>query len=370
MDTEREVIEEITVALGDRSYPILIGRGILERLPELLERAGAKGVVAIMTDTNVAPLYGPAVAGWIEKAGLRSIECLMPAGEEHKRIARIEEACGAFLEGGLDRSSIVIALGGGVVGDTAGFAAASFMRGIPYIQVPTTIVAQVDSSVGGKTGVNHPSAKNVIGAFHQPSAVLIDLELLSTLPDRELRAGLAEVIKHGVIADAALFAYMESNAEAILAKDLDALVYPVRRSCEIKSAIVAADERELGVRANLNYGHTFGHAIEAVTHYGTFLHGEAISIGMQAAVVLACDLGLVDQAFVDRQRACLEAYGLPTAWTELPVDDTFQSMKRDKKVRSGTMKFILPDRMGHVVHRTDVTEEQTRAALEAVKGGA
>ena len=370
MHTDRRLIEEIRVELGDRSYPILIGRNVLERLPELIEGTGAKGAAAVVTDENVAPLYCGPVCSGVEKAGLAPLQCVMPAGEEHKRLARIEELCGQFLEGGLDRSSVVIALGGGVVGDTAGFAAATFMRGIPYIQVPTTIVAQVDSSVGGKTAVNHPLAKNVIGAFHQPSAVLIDLELLSTLPERELRAGLAEVIKHGVIADAELFAYMESHVDAILAKDLDALLYPVKRSCEIKAAIVSADEHEHGVRANLNYGHTFGHAIEAVTAYGTFLHGEAISLGMQAAAVLARDLGLVDDGFADRQRACFEVYGLPTQWPELPVDETLAAMKRDKKVRSGTMKFVLAERMGSVVHRTDVAEAQARAALESLKAGA
>ncbi len=367
---DRQAIEEITVALGDRSCPILIGRSILERLPELLERTGAKGCAAVVTDENVAPLYAKTVRSWVEKAGLAPVECTMPAGEEHKRLARIEELCGQFLEGGLDRSGVVVALGGGVVGDTAGFAASAYMRGLPFIQIPTTIVAQVDSSVGGKTAVNHPLAKNIIGAFHQPSAVLIDLEFLSTLPDRELRAGLAEVIKHGVIADAELFAYMESHVEAILAKDLDALLYPVKRSCEIKAAIVSADEREHGVRANLNYGHTFGHAIEAVTEYGTFLHGEAIALGMQAAGVLAHALGLVDRAFVDRQRACLEAYGLPAQWPEIQVDEALQAMKRDKKVRAGTMKFILADRMGSVVHRTDITEVQARSAFDSLKSGA
>ena len=369
MHTERQMLEEITVSLGDRSYPILIGRNLLDRLPELLERTGAKGAAAVVTDENVAPLYCERVCSEVEKAGLAPVPCVMPAGEESKRLERIEELCGEFLEGALDRSSVVIALGGGVVGDTAGFAAATFMRGIPYIQVPTTIVAQVDSSVGGKTAVNHPLAKNVIGAFHQPSAVLIDLEMLSTLPERELRAGLAEVIKHGVIADAELFEYMESHVDAILAKDLDTLLYPVKRSCEIKAAIVSADEREHGVRANLNYGHTFGHAIEAVTAYGTFLHGEAISLGMQAASVLAHDLGLVDEAFVARQRACFEAYGLPTQWSELPLDETLEAMKRDKKVRAGTMKFVLAERMGSVVHRTDVTEAQARSALESLKAG-
>jgi 3-dehydroquinate synthetase len=209
--------------------------------------------------------------------------------------------------------------------------------------------------------------KNIIGVFHQPSAVLGDLSLLSSLPDRELRAGFAEAIKHGVIADEALFVYLEEHADAILAKDLEAIEFPVVRSCEIKASVVAEDEREHGRRADLNYGHTFGHGIEAVTRYKRFLHGEAVALGMQAAAVLARDLGLIDDAFVERQRACLEAYGLPVAWPDLPVDDTLEAMRRDKKVRAGTMKFVVADRMGHVVHRTDVSEAQVRRALEALR---
>jgi 3-dehydroquinate synthase len=371
MSVMQPSIEEITVALGARSYPILLGRGIVDRLPELLRRTGARGAIGVVTDENVAELHGPAIRAALAAAGHNKVAvAAIPAGEEHKRLERIEEITGVFLKGGLDRASAIVALGGGVVGDIAGFAAACYMRGVPYIQVPTTVVAQVDSSVGGKTAVNHALSKNVIGAFHQPAAVLIDLEFLKTLPDRELRAGLAEVIKHGVIADAALFEYMEQNVRAILAKDLDALHFPVKRSCEIKAAVVAADEREDGVRANLNYGHTFGHAIETVSGYGKFLHGEAIAIGMNAAGHLARGLGLVDDAFVRRQAKCLAAYGLPTQWPELPVADTLDAMKRDKKVRTGTLKFIVADRMGHVVHRTDVTEAQARAALEAVRAGA
>jgi 3-dehydroquinate synthase len=363
-------IDQIIVSLGDRSYPILIGRGILDRLPELLKKTGARGVIGVVTDEQVDRLHGQAVTRVLIEAGYSPLVATMRPGEEQKRLARIEEITGAFLSAGVDRSSAIVALGGGVVGDVAGFAAACYMRGIPYVQVPTTVVAQVDSSVGGKTAVNHPLAKNVIGAFHQPAGVLIDLELLRTLPDRELRAGLAEVIKHGVIADEALFNYMEEQSAAILAKDLDALHYPVRRSCEIKAAVVSTDEREEGVRANLNYGHTFGHAIETVAGYGTFLHGEAISIGMNAAGHLAQALGLVDAAFVERQAACLRAYGLPVQWPELPIEPTLAAMKRDKKVRTGTLKFIVADRIGHVVHRTDVTETQARAALEAVRKGA
>ena len=366
MDAVERQVDLVRVELGERGYPILIGHEILDKLPELLVLTGARGAIGIVTDTNVGPIFGRQVESILAAAGFRAAMVSLPAGEQHKRLDRIEEITGALLNAGVDRSSAIVALGGGVVGDVAGFAAAVYMRGIPYVQVPTTVVAQVDSSVGGKTAVNHPLSKNVIGAFHQPVGVLIDLALLRSLPDRELRAGFAEVIKHGVIADPALFEYMENNAEAILAKNLKALHYPVRRSCEIKSAIVAADERETGVRANLNYGHTFGHAIETVSNYGPFLHGEAISIGMNAAAHLSRELGIVDDNFVERQRRCLAAYGLPFVWRALPVAAALEVMKRDKKVRTGTMKFILAEGFGSVVHRTDVSEAQARAALEAV----
>ncbi|MCP4645239.1 MAG: 3-dehydroquinate synthase, partial [bacterium] len=273
-------METITVGLGERSYPIIIGEGALAELPGVLESLDAKGTAAVVTDSNVGPLYGQQVEDLVRQAGLDCALCVFPAGEDQKRLTHIESLCGQFLEAGMDRSSVVIALGGGVVGDMAGFAAASFMRGVRFVQIATTIVAQVDSSVGGKTGVNHPLGKNTIGAFHQPSAVLTDLTLLKTLPDREVRAGLAEALKHGVIADADLFAYMETHAEAILKKDLAALHVPVKRSCEIKAQVVAEDELEHGLRAILNYGHTLGHAIEALAGYGTVRHGEAIAIGM------------------------------------------------------------------------------------------
>ncbi len=360
-------MQTISVELGERSYPIHVGCGTLEKLPEVLAQMNALGTVVIVTDTNVAPLYATRIQELVESTGAKTLICTMPAGEEHKRLARVEEFCGQFLEAGLDRSSVLVALGGGVVGDTAGFSAAAFMRGIRFIQIPTTIVAQVDSSVGGKTGVNHPLGKNTIGAFHQPSAVLIDMTCLKTLPDRELRAGLAEVIKHGVIADADLFAYMESHADTILAKDLDTLEYPVIRSCEIKSAVVAEDEKEQGKRADLNYGHTFGHGIEAATHYKEFLHGEAIALGMCAAANLSLQLGMVDEAFVARHRACFEAYGLPVSWAELPVEPTLEAMTHDKKARAGVLKFVLADEIGHVVHRTDITEQQARKALESLR---
>ncbi len=357
---------KLEVALGDRSYPIFVGQEILQKLADTLNELDAKSV-ALISDTHVMPLYGDKVREIIRQAGIDKVAvCVLPAGEENKRLSFIEDFCGSFLEAGLDRSSVVVALGGGVVGDMAGYTAASFMRGIRHVQIPTTIVAQVDSSVGGKTAVNHPLGKNIIGAFHQPSAVIADMTLLKTLPDRELRAGLAEAIKHGVIADEALFSYMEQNVDAILKKDLKALEVPILRSCEIKSGIVSQDEREKGLRANLNYGHTFGHGIEAVTHYEKFLHGEAIALGMHAAGVLSRELGLVDTEFVERQRNCLAAYGLPVSWPEMPVDETLELMKHDKKVQAGTMKFIVIDKLGHAVQRTDVDESQARNALEAL----
>jgi len=359
------LVKTLTVALGDRSYPIYLGKGILEQLPEFLDRLSLRGSTAVVTDSNVGPLYAERVASLIAP---QPAICSFEAGEECKRLDQIEWMCGCFLEAGLDRGSAIVALGGGVVGDMAGFAAAVYMRGVRFIQIPTTIVAQVDSSVGGKTGVNHPLGKNSIGAFHQPSAVVIDMALLNSLPDREVRAGMAEVIKHGVIADADLFAYLEEASAAIRAKDVRALEWPILRSCEIKSEIVAMDEREQGRRAELNYGHTFGHAIEAVSEYSLFLHGEAVALGMHAAGVLAHSLGMVGTDFVARQLACIEAYGLPVVWPELPVEAALRAMRHDKKARSGKLKLILPDRMGHVVQRTDVDDAQLRKAFEALHG--
>ncbi len=356
----------MTVSLGARSYPIIIGTETLRALPSLTARLGLTGKVGLVTDSNVGPLYGERVEQLLRDCRLAPVTYTMKAGESYKRLARIEEITGAFLEAGLDRGSTVFALGGGVVGDVAGYAAASFMRGIPYIQIPTTIVAQVDSSVGGKTGVNHPLSKNTIGAFHQPSAVVVDMTLLRTLPEREVRAGLAEVIKHGVIAEEGLFAHMEREASRILELDLDALEFPIRRSCEIKADIVGRDEREGGVRANLNYGHTFGHGIEAASNYQFFLHGEAVALGMICAGALSESLGMVTGEFCERQRACIEQYGLPVQWRGAPVDAIVSAMRRDKKVRAGQMKFIVADRIGHVVQRTDISEEQARAALEAI----
>ena len=363
------IMVELKEAVGDRSYPIHIGQDILDRLPEFIAHLRPSSV-ALVTDSNVAPLHGDRVARLLEGMGLRVRRCVLPAGEENKELQNVEWLCGEFLDAGMDRSSLLVALGGGVVGDMAGFSAACFMRGIRFVQIPTTIVAQVDSSVGGKTGVNHRLGKNTIGAFHQPSAVIMDTTLLSTLPPREVRAGLAEVIKHGMIADAELLAYLERNAEAILALDLDALAIPIIRSCEIKSAVVASDEKEQGLRAILNYGHTFGHAIESVTGYSRFLHGEAVALGMCAAGALGVALGMLTDAEAERQRACIEALGLPTRWADLPVDAAMEAMKHDKKARAGTLKFVVLDGIGRAALRTDILPEQARAAFQSIAGPA
>ena len=358
-------MKTLFVELGARRYPIHIGVDILGQLPEMLE--GGKGAVGLVTDANVAALYGARVEALIAETGRRCVTHTLPPGEEYKRLDQIQAICGAFLEGGLDRASVLVALGGGVAGDMAGFAAACFMRGIPFIQIPTTIVAQVDSSVGGKTGVNHPLGKNTIGAFHQPDGVLIDMALLRTLPERELRAGMAEVIKHGVIADAELFDYVEDRAAAILGYELEALEYPILRSCEIKAGVVAEDEREHGRRAILNYGHTFGHAIEAVTGYTRYLHGEGVALGMCAAGAMSVALGMADDAFAARQRDCCAAYGLPVSWPGLPVEAALAAMRKDKKARAGTLKFVLAQGIGSVVQRTDIVDDQVRAAFEAIR---
>jgi len=359
----------VRVPLEQRSYDIHIGRGNLEQVTEILQARDIRGAVGLVTDDNVGPLYTANIVNLLRESGLRCVVHTMRAGEFNKRLDRIGDICGTMLEGGLDRSSLLIALGGGVVGDIAGFAAACFMRGIPCLQIPTTVVAQVDSSVGGKTAVNHPLGKNTIGVFHQPCGVVIDMNMLKTLPRRELCAGCAEIIKHGVIADESLFEYMELNVTSLLEGDLNTLEFPIARSCEIKSAVVVEDEHELGLRAILNYGHTFGHAIETVSHYDTFLHGEAVSLGMCAAGVLAHELGLVDTTFIERQQACLAAYSLPVCWPELPVQEALAAMKKDKKSRAGMSKFIVPTCIGAVSQRTDITEKQAVAALNSLKHG-
>ena len=335
----------LTVDLGERSYPIVIG-------PHLLGDAGllARHIqgrqVAIVSNTTVAPLYMAAVAAPLRAAGREVVEIILPDGEQYKTHESLMKVFDALLANKCDRKVTLVALGGGVIGDITGYAAASYMRGVPFIQLPTTLLAQVDSSVGGKTGINHPLGKNMIGAFYQPRAVLADTATLATLPQRELAAGLAEVIKHGAIIDANFFTWIESHIAELVSGDRSALAYAVSRSCEIKSEVVRQDEREGGLRAILNFGHTFGHAIEAGMGYGAWLHGEAVGCGMVMAADLSHRMGYIDDAACERVRKLVAAAGLPTVAPRMAPERWLELMEVDKKNEGGDIKFILLKPLG------------------------
>ena len=356
-------MESLRVELGDRGYDILIGEGLLASLGERLKPVCAGARVAVLSNHTVWGLYGAEARRSLTEAGLEPAEVVIPDGEEHKGLLWMEIILGEFLKHGIDRTCTIVALGGGVVGDMAGFAAASYMRGIRFVQVPTTLLAQVDSSVGGKTGVNHPLGKNMIGAFWQPSLVLADLSTLKTLPARELRAGLAEVIKYGVIRDAEFFEFLANSKDEIMALAPTALTHIVKRSCQIKAEIVAEDEREGGIRAVLNFGHTIGHAIETVTGYSKLLHGEAIAIGMVYAARLSAKVGQMPEADAIRVEELIRLYGLPH---QIPADvlpsALMDAMARDKKSVAGEVRFVLPKSLGSVEFGVAVERE----ALESV----
>jgi 3-dehydroquinate synthase len=355
-------MKTLEVGLGARAYSIHIGRGVLPRAGELMPaNSGRRAVIvsnAVVAAHHLAPLRTS-----LRDRGMHVDVVLLPDGEAHKNLATLDDLLTRLLELGVDRSTTLVALGGGVIGDIAGFAAAVYQRGIPFVQVPTTLLAQVDSSVGGKTGVNHPLGKNMIGAFWQPRVVLIDTECLSTLPDRELRAGIAEVIKHGAIRDVEFFAWLEANIAALLAKDATALTHAIHRSCAIKADVVARDERETGERALLNFGHTFGHAIEAAQGYGVWLHGEAVAAGMVCAARLSERLCGLDPGATRRLANLIAAGGLPTAPPKIAPDRWIDLMRRDKKVEQGVMRFVLLERVGHAVIRGDVAEAAVAASV-------
>ncbi len=335
----------LSVDLDERSYPIAIGPGLLADADALLRHiSGHK--VAIVTNTTVAPLYLGRLQAALASDGREVISIVLPDGEEYKNWASLMQIFDALLANKCDRKTTLVALGGGVIGDLTGYAAASYMRGIGFVQVPTTLLAQVDSSVGGKTGINHPLGKNMIGAFYQPRAVIADTSTLETLPARELSAGLAEVIKHGAIIDAAFFDWIEANMAKLMARDKGALAYAIARSCEIKADVVRQDEREGGLRAILNFGHTFGHAIEAGLGYGHWLHGEAVGCGMVMAADLSCRMGYIDQAAVERVRKLVAAAGLPVKAPDLGVARWLELMEVDKKNEGGAIKFILLKPLG------------------------
>jgi 3-dehydroquinate synthase len=358
-------MQKIRVELGDRSYDISIGSNILDGVGGSLKSFSLSPKTAIISNPTVYSLYGERVSDSIKKAGFDPIAVIIPDGEEYKDLTRLNQIYDELLAHGLDRSSALIALGGGVIGDVTGFAASTYMRGIPCIQVPTTLLAQVDSSVGGKTGVNHKLGKNMIGTFWQPKLVWIDLGTLKTLPEREIRAGLAEVIKYGVVYDEEFFDFLEAGRDRVLGLDEAALTHIIRRSCEIKADVVSKDERESGLRAILNYGHTIGHAIETVTGYTRFLHGEAVAIGMCLEARLAQMLSLIDKDQVLRIKALTDSYGLPS---EIPEDvdlsDIVSSMRLDKKAVAGELKFVLPERIGRARIQKGATEKAIKDLLK------
>lgn len=335
----------LSVDLGDRSYPIAIGHSLLSD-PALVNRYITGQRVAVVTNNLVAPLYLEELTRILTAVGKRVTTIVLPDGEEEKNWANLMRIFDALLAEKCDRKTMLIALGGGVIGDMTGFAAATYMRGVPFIQVPTTLLAQVDSSVGGKTGINHPLGKNMIGAFYQPQAVIADTATLDTLPRRELSAGMAEVIKHGAIIDAAFFGWIEDNIEKLMSRDVDALAYAIQRSCEIKAEVVRKDERETGLRAILNFGHTFGHAIEAGLGYGKWLHGEAVGCGMVMAANLSYRLGFIDGRTTERMRALVQAAGLPVNAPDLGSEKWLELMQVDKKNEDGKIKFILMNPLG------------------------
>jgi 3-dehydroquinate synthase len=337
-------MESLSVALGSRSYPIHIGAGLVDRAE--LYAPHLRGSAAVVTNAVVAPLYLARVRKALEAAGARVAEIVVEDGEAAKSWTTLDRVLDGLLAARFGRDSVVVALGGGVVGDLAGFAAAVYQRGVALLQVPTTLLAQVDSSVGGKTAINHARGKNMIGAFHQPLAVISDVGTLDTLPERELCAGIAEVIKHGVALDAPFFAWLENNVERLVARDREALSYAVRRSCELKAAVVAEDERESGVRALLNLGHTFGHAIEAGTGFGPWLHGEAVAAGIVMAADLSVRIGTLPAPEAERVRRLVARAGLPTRPPSLPAEQWRSLMALDKKSARGQVRFVLLEAMG------------------------
>ena len=355
----------VHVDLGPRSYDIQIGTGNLSALPQTIETACDTNHAIVVTDTGIESSHAAVAAQALADSGRRVELLVVEAGEPSKSIDVAAALWEKLAEQQADRRSVVVAVGGGVVGDLAGFVAATYNRGLRFVQVPTTLLAQVDSSVGGKVGINLPQGKNLVGAFWQPAAVLIDTATLTTLPDRPYRAGLAEVVKYGVILDAEFFAYLEQHTEALLARDHDVLRHIVARSCRLKADVVQQDERELtGLRAVLNYGHTFCHAFETLTGYDQLLHGEAVAIGMHCAACLAARLNRIPQSLVDRQRSLLRPLKLPIQTPNVDRQQVLEAMRRDKKTVDGRLRFVLPSKLGHVELVDGVQPDDVLAALD------
>lgn len=355
-------MQTLTVSLADRSYPIHIGNNLLEQANLILPHLKRKQV-AIVSNTTVAPLYMQTIAKPLRDAGVSVIEIILPDGEAYKNNETLQTIYDHLLQNRCERNTTLIALGGGVIGDLTGYAAATYLRGVPFIQVPTTLLSQVDSSVGGKTGINHPLGKNMIGAFYQPKLVLADIDTLKTLPQRELSAGIAEVIKYGLIRDADFFDWLEANMSALMALDAAVASYAIYRSCQNKAEVVAADEHEQGERALLNLGHTFGHAIENAMGYGVWLHGEAVATGTVMAADLSQRMGWLNDAQIARIKTIMQAAKLPIKAPDLGVEEYLRLMQLDKKVADGRIRLILQQDIGKAVITADYDAEKLKQTL-------
>lgn len=358
-------MQTLTVSLADRSYPIHIGNGLLGQADLILPHLKRKQV-AIVSNTTVAPLYMQAIAQPLRDAGVSVIEIILPDGEAYKNNETLQIIYDHLLQNRCERNTTLIALGGGVIGDLTGYAAATYLRGVPFIQVPTTLLSQVDSSVGGKTGINHPLGKNMIGAFYQPRLVLADIDTLQTLPQRELSAGVAEVIKYGLIRDADFFDWLEINMSALMALDPAVASYAIYRSCQNKAEVVAADEHEQGERALLNLGHTFGHAIENAMGYGVWLHGEAVATGTVMAADLSQRMGWLNAAQIARIKTIMQAAKLPIEAPDLGVEEYLRLMQLDKKVSDGRIRLILQQDIGKAVITVDYDADKLKQTLSLV----
>lgn len=358
-------MRSIKVELGKRSYDINIKKGIIDEVGERTASLGLKGKAAIVTNPTVGGLYGERAIKSLKAAGFDPFTIILPDGEEYKTLNGLSTIYDGLIEHRMERSSPVIALGGGVIGDITGFAAATYQRGVPYIQVPTTLLSQVDSSVGGKTAVNHPKGKNLIGAFYQPKAVFIDPLTLRTLEEREVKAGLAEVIKYGVIRNKNFFAFLEGNTEGLLKLE-DTIEKAIERSCELKAEVVGEDETESGLRAILNYGHTFGHAIESLSGYGKYRHGEAVAIGMCLAAAFSRKAGLCSKEVEERITALVRSIGLPATPPQLTPEAWIESMRLDKKVAGGRMRLVLVENIGKVIIK-EAGEDELMAFFSGLK---
>ena len=361
--------QTITLKSGTTSSQAIVEWDVLHRLPEVLQASGLPRRMFIVTDTKVGQLYSEPIQNLLQGAGFAPQVLAIPAGESSKSLECWQQILNWLVENKAERQEALVALGGGVVGDLTGFVAACYHRGIPLIQVPTSLLAQVDSAIGGKTGINHTKGKNLIGAIYQPRLIIVDPACLLTLPDRVYREGWAEIVKYGVILDADLFKLLETHASSLHARKGDALLVTkiITRCIQLKMDVVGADERDSGLRNILNYGHTFGHALEALTDYGTWLHGEAVSIGMEVAAQIAVSRGLLPSEDAMRQRRLLQALGLPIRYSGMDTESILTAMRRDKKVRAGRMRWILPTHIGHAEIYDDIPLETVRDAIEAVR---